>query len=196
MPFNFMLVGHARKPMNTPSSPQRVKPKPLASFKKDAGKVKGEIYDRNTGRLTPPRLLKTYLDMLAQYHLHPEAKFLNGDYCDKGRTQRRTIIIRDVEMIGKEADKWEEQYYLGTDSEKQIKYGSGPREQKEFLKYVRGMMRELKWSLRKLGEEAEISYQQLSVISQGKVRIRDKTKAKIMSAIYRTKLDSTSNHML
>ena len=80
-------------------------------------------FDRMTGKSVKKIHLKTYLDILAQYHLHPETKFLNADYLDKGRTQRRHIIVSSIHHIGKEANKWEEQYYLGIKEEAQIEYG-------------------------------------------------------------------------
>ena len=55
----------------------------------------------------------TYAEALAQYHLRPEAKFLNGDFCDRGRTERRHVIATQIVHIGKEANKWEEHYFLG-----------------------------------------------------------------------------------
>ena len=62
-------------------------------------------------------------DPLAQYHLRPEAKFLNGDYCDRGRTERQHVIATRLTHIGKEANKWEEQRFLGEDEEAEIEYG-------------------------------------------------------------------------
>ncbi len=53
--------------------------------------------------------MKTYEGALAQYYLHPEAKFQNGDYLDSGVTRRRHIFATVVEHIGKEANRWEEQ---------------------------------------------------------------------------------------
>jgi hypothetical protein len=41
------------------------------------------------------------------------AKFLGGDYAEKGVTQRRHVFVEGVEYIGKEADRWEEQVALG-----------------------------------------------------------------------------------
>jgi hypothetical protein len=59
--------------------------------------------------------LKTYREVLAQYHLRPETKFLNGSYLDQGLTQRRHIVVAAIRNIGKEANHWEEQFYLGID---------------------------------------------------------------------------------
>ena len=65
----------------------------------------------------------TYAEALAQYHLRPEAKFLNGDFCDRGRTERRHVIATQLVHIGKEANKWEEQHFLGEDEDAEIEYG-------------------------------------------------------------------------
>jgi hypothetical protein len=59
----------------------------------------------------------------AQYHLRPEAKFLNGELCDRGRTMRRHLIATQIVHIGKEANKWEERYFLGEDEDAEIEYG-------------------------------------------------------------------------
>ena len=60
---------------------------------------------------------------LAQYHLRPEAKFLNGEHTDRGCTRRRHIIASRILHIGKEANKWEEQHFLGEDEEAEIEFG-------------------------------------------------------------------------
>jgi DNA-binding phage protein len=59
---------------------------------------------------------------LSDYHLHPEAKFLNADYFDRGRTVRQPVRAAAIELIGKEANRWEEQFFLGEDEEAQIVY--------------------------------------------------------------------------
>jgi hypothetical protein len=78
---------------------------------------------RGTGKAIPANELKTYAEALAQYHLRPEAKFLNGDFCDRGRTERRHVVATQLLHIGKEANKWEEQHFLGEDEEAEIEYG-------------------------------------------------------------------------
>jgi len=74
----------------------------------------------------PQAWLKTYRQALAQYHLQPEAKFANGDYLDRGPTRRRHIQAVALAHIGKEANRWEEQLYLGEDPQAQIEYGASP----------------------------------------------------------------------
>lgn len=65
----------------------------------------------------------TYAETLAQYHLRPESKFLRAEHIDRGRTERRHVIATQILHIGKEANKWEEQYFLGPDDEAAIEYG-------------------------------------------------------------------------
>jgi hypothetical protein len=70
--------------------------------------------------------LKTYAQVLAQYHLRPEAKFENGDYLDSGPTRRRHVQATQINYIGKEANRWEEQFFLGMDEDAVIEYGTDP----------------------------------------------------------------------
>lgn len=68
----------------------------------------------------------SYRRALAQYHLNPEAKFRGADYLDTGLTERRSVRVvdaADVLHIGKEANRWEEQFFLGFDPEAQTLYG-------------------------------------------------------------------------
>jgi transcriptional regulator with XRE-family HTH domain len=50
----------------------------------------------------------------------------NGDYLDRGPTRRRHIHAVALAHIGKEANRWEEQLYLGEDPQAQIEYGASP----------------------------------------------------------------------
>jgi hypothetical protein len=55
----------------------------------------------------------------------PEMKFMNGDYLDRGRTERRHIQVSGIIRIGNEANRWEEQLFTGIDKNAQIEYGEG-----------------------------------------------------------------------
>jgi hypothetical protein len=59
--------------------------------------------------------------------LRPEAKFKNGDYMDTGPTSRRHVQAAQVNYIGKEANRWEEQFFLGIDEDAAIQYSANPR---------------------------------------------------------------------
>ena len=58
-----------------------------------------------TGKPIQPEQLKTYAEVLAQYHLSCEDKFENGQFRDRGRTERRHVVATGFVWIGKEANQ-------------------------------------------------------------------------------------------
>ena len=74
------------RPRKTPE------PKPIAPYNSNPRRALSSVFDRDTGRSVEIHELKTYAEVLAQYHLSPEAKFSNGQYLDRGRTERRHVI--------------------------------------------------------------------------------------------------------
>lgn len=68
--------------------------------------------------------------------------------------------------IGKEANHWEEQFYLGFDEEKQIEYGVAPEESKRFLGNLRAQIEAA--GQRKIAGESGISRRTLTRFMQGK----------------------------
>lgn len=133
-PLNFLISFQARPRLALPTAeesavikrgrrPKRHQVKPIAPFDKDVGKASPNVFDRKKGGMVPSSDLKTCREVLAQYHLSPESKFLNGDFADRGWTKRRHVQVTDVVHIGKEANKWEEQFFMGFDEEAQIEYG-------------------------------------------------------------------------
>lgn len=99
-------------------------PKPVAPYDTNSAKAAKACFDRDTGRSIPIAALKTYAKALAQYHLRPEHKFLNGDYTDRGITTRRQIIPLAIRHIGKESNRWEERLFIGDDDGAEIDYGT------------------------------------------------------------------------
>jgi len=137
-PFNFLLSFQPRtkspivalkeqKPLSKRAAQKRLLelPRPIAPLDKDLSKAADNCFDRLTGTPMSPGDLKTYADALEYYHIHPESKFLNGDYLDRGPTRRRHVFIvsREVQHIGKEADRLEERVYLFEDDDAVIDYG-------------------------------------------------------------------------
>ena len=138
-PFGFMLSPHAdpmfpgvrpslaREEDQQPGQSRRPRAfRPIAPFDLNHAKVMKTAFDRETGEPVPAAALRTVAEVISQYHLHPESKFLNGDYLDRGVTRRRHIFATGVRHIGKEANRWEEQYFLGPDAEAQPDYGVAP----------------------------------------------------------------------
>lgn len=80
-------------------------PKPIAPFETDPSKAVEQCFDRMTGEPVTVEQLKTYAEVLAQYHLSSEDKFENGEFLDQGDTKRRHILAKSSVLIGKEANK-------------------------------------------------------------------------------------------
>lgn len=132
-PFGFLLSLRAKQDWQlreaVTSQPRRgrppkaKRPKPIATFERDLAKVAATAFDRKSGQPVPADALQTYDEAVAQYHLHPESKFLGGDYCDRGTTRRRHIRASGIRHIGKEANELERQKMLGTDGKLNPDYG-------------------------------------------------------------------------
>ena len=103
--------------------------RPAALFDRDLRTAISTAFDRETGRAIPSASLKSFREVLSQYHMHPEAKFLNGDYVDTGTTVRRHVRVAGVRNIGKEADHWEEQFFLGLDDSAEIDHAMSPEDE-------------------------------------------------------------------
>ena len=79
--------------------------KPIAPFETDPDKAVAQAFDRVTGEAIQSAQLKTYAEALFNYHLSSEDKFGNGEFLDRGKTERRLIRVDSVTLIGKEANK-------------------------------------------------------------------------------------------
>lgn len=135
-PFNFLLAFTAKRQLqsmsgNTPTKSKRGRPKkqtkiaPIAPFSKNPSVAAKNAFDRVTGKPVQTSDLMTYAEAIARYHLHPEAKFENGDYFHEGRTERRHIKAIALNYIGKESNKLEEQIFTGMIDEALLELGSG-----------------------------------------------------------------------
>lgn len=137
-PFNFLLALIAKPQSNKtfgaisenpkPGRPKKKKAvSPVAPFSKDLEQAARQAFDRETGAPVHPSELVTYREAIAQYHLHPEAKFMGGDYIDKGHTRRRHIRALAANYIGKESNRLEEQYFIGIKGDELLELRSGDR---------------------------------------------------------------------
>jgi len=104
--------------------PKMGKPvKPISPFTRDPAEAAHCAFDRESGQLIAFGQLKTCKQMLAQYHLQPESKFLNGQFLDHGTTRRRHIHSMAFIQIGKEANELDRQMYLGSEGDLNPDYG-------------------------------------------------------------------------
>ena len=171
-PFNFMLAMQAQSGLKAL--------KPVAPYHNDHTKALSLCFDRATGEKVSKHQLKTYLDVLAQYHLHPESKFFNGDYGDAGHTQRRHVSVRNVQHIGKEANKWEEQHFLGADPDAQIEYGISLEDKAHMIQI--SLQAIATHGVKSVAEAACISVRHVQKIDKGQSQPTDKTLIKLYTA--------------
>lgn len=102
--------------------------RPAAPFNRDPREVAASAFDRDTGEPLSPNRLKSVKQAIAQYHVHPEVKFRNGDHINIGMTERRHVSAICTQLIGKEANKWEVQLFIGIDEEASAVYGAAPED--------------------------------------------------------------------
>jgi hypothetical protein len=120
---------------------------PMAPFDLDLEKAVAKAFDRVTGKPIDPSMLQTYAEVLVGYPHRAEAKFLNGRPFDTGVTERRHVIATAVEFIGKEADRWEEEFYLGMSGRDAQVYDQDPKDSAQ-------AHRRLSWAIDEFGKSA------------------------------------------
>jgi transcriptional regulator with XRE-family HTH domain len=116
--------------------------RPIAPYNRDPVEAAKTCFDRETAQPISVERLKTYAQALSSYHLRPESKFENADFYDRGPTRRRHVRTLRVEYIGKESNRWEQQYYLGLDEGADIAYGSDPSRPSGHLPEIKSLVGE------------------------------------------------------
>jgi hypothetical protein len=196
-PFNFMCgfqasplaaTGEETFVIDDGSKLPRNRLRPIATYSPTSKEASTHVFDREMGKPIPADRLKTYAQALAQYHLRPEAKFGNGDYCDRGPTRRRHVQAIQISYIGKEANRWEEQFFLGMDEDAAIEYGADPNAAALF----EGLMAAVgKFNKQQLASRIGISRNSLTkILDMGCQNLSPRISQKIGSAI--TALNSNS----
>jgi hypothetical protein len=147
--------------------------KPIALFDRDLAKAVETTFDRDTGRAVSGHRLKSYADALSNYHLHPESKFLNGDYLERGPTLRRHVWVTAVQHIGKEANDWERQAVLGLDADALPAYGVGAAHPDIILRDLRPMIG--RWGLAACARAFGVSAATLRSVINGSERTTERT---------------------
>ena len=185
-PFGFMTALHGtrnvqvqsaweQEPSAKPRKLRRIRP--IAPYHKEPAAAAAVAFDRETGQAVPARQLATYREALAQYHLHPEAKFLGGDFIDRGPTRRRHIQVLGITYIGKEANRWEEQFFLGADEGAVISYGAAPWDREAVEERVRQACH--KHGQRAMARASKSSLRDVSMIMGGGRKVSQRTLARL-----------------
>jgi DNA-binding phage protein len=156
-------------------------PSAVAPYDNNPVCAAAKCFDRNTGKAVPTSVLKTYREAMADYAWHPESKFENAGRDDIGVTQRRYIEAIGVEYIGKEANRLEEQFFLGESLEAHIEYGGHPEGQQRLMRTLVGAARS--YGIGNIAKAAQISRQQLHAILSGDAEPKRKTVARLNLAL-------------
>lgn len=133
-PFNFLLTFQCRPVLFLAAEDmdaaawvaahRSAERKPTAPFDRNPFKAARNAFDRETGKPVPVQWLKTYSQVLAQYHQHSEAPFRGGSYVQRGTLSRRHVQAIAIRHIGKEAHNWEQASYIG-ENEEPATFGGG-----------------------------------------------------------------------
>ncbi len=165
-------------------------PRVVSPYDKDLDVAVSQCFDRETGRTVDKGELRTYRRALAQYHLNPERKFHHADYTDSGTTERREIHVRTVQHIGKEANRWEDQFFLGYDPEAQVDYGPKPDTYRSLrAQALKGCE---PFGVMEVSRAAAVSHGVVSEFLRGKVHPSVQTLNKILAAL--PQLDEARQH--
>ncbi len=174
-PFNFLISFQAS---TSPHSDPR--PKPIAPYDSNSSKAARKCFCRETGLPVPASQLQNYRQALRQYHLHPESKFENGEPFDIGPTRRRHVEVTAVRHIGKEANKWEEQFHLGFDEDEQMDYGTPPAG----VCGLDAVLRKTGIGQRRLANESGLARETIAKMCRGE-QVRKTTAAQVWNAVSR-----------
>lgn len=141
-------------------------PAPTAPYDRNPKKASQQAFDRRHRNLKiPSRWLISYADALSDYHLQPENKFLGGEVRrGGGRLKRRHIVVTGVQSIGKEAEGWEEQLFIGGD-DAEILYGLTPQARAAHLRSIR--MARKRFSVRKFMKAAQVTDRTIAAAASG-----------------------------
>ena len=156
-------------------------PAVVAPFDDDPVRAAKKCFDRRSGRPVPPSILATYREAIADYHLHSKSKFDNADTTTRGLTERRHLQAVAVEYIGKEANRWEDQFHLGEMPEAQIEYGTSPKDKRQLVRLIGRAAR--KFGICVLADTAGLSRQQLSAVLARNSQPRPQTIKELLRAI-------------
>jgi hypothetical protein len=149
-------------------------PSPAAPFDKDPAKAARQAFDRSLRDTPIPiRWLQSYARTLSKYHLHPEAKFLGGDWTEAGALRRRHVLAIAFPAIGKEADHLEEELGRSEDDEAENEIGLSLVDRVRLVAVI--MAAKKRFGVRALRRAAGVSDHTISKAISGFAIVPDRT---------------------
>lgn len=110
---------------------------PVAPFHQDREQAIAQAFDRVTGEPISCDQLQTYAEMLFNYPHRQESKFHNGGPFQRGLTRPRHVVAGETHYIGKEADRWEEDFLIGTGFDPTTQFGRNPNDDEDLFDAIR-----------------------------------------------------------
>lgn len=180
-PFGFLLLMQCHKlellAFGDPEALARwrkfkAEPAPTAPYDRNTKKAAKNAFDRHHQDLrVPQRWLQSYSDALSDFHLQPENKFFGGEVRgNSGPLIRRKIVVTASQMIGKEADGWEEQQYVGSD-DAAILYGLTSEVRAAHVEAIR--IARARFSVRKFTKAARVTDRTIAAALSGRKLVSD-----------------------
>ena len=159
-------------------------PAPAAPYDRSSKKARKSAFDRRHRNLRiPVRWLISYADALSDYHLQPENKFRGGELRrNSGQLHRRHIVATAAQSIGKEADGWEEQLYIGAD-DAELLYGLTPQVRAAHIQTIR--MARQRFSVRKFTRAAKVTDRTIASALSGQNLVSDAVLVRLAEAASR-----------
>lgn len=147
-------------------------PSPTAPYDEDTIEAAKHAFDRGQrDRAVPERWMISYAAALSDYHLHPESKFHGGGRrLGSGILRRRHIVAAGINHIGKEADRWEEQTYIGGEDD-EISYGLTPVDRHTMIENIQ--LARKRFSVRTFTKLAGVTDRTVAAAISGKDLVSD-----------------------
>lgn len=177
-PFNFLFTLFAG------NDSLRNTVKAVAPYDKDHDLAFGKAFDRMTGKPVNLDSLKNYAEALAQYHLHPEAKFHGGNYVDQGHTLRRHVhALPQPRYIGKEADRIEERFFGVVGGTADIVYNGANGSKSISVNQLSSMAKGIKFT--EIARQTGLSAKHVSNLINGRTKGSGSTARKLIIMLKR-----------
>lgn len=146
-PFGPLYMLHAKRRMFdhtgieslTGANPEAIHP--IAPFHPDRDMAVSLAFDRISGEPVAADRLQTYADALFNYPYRPESKFANGEAFQRGLTVPHHVAASEIHYIGKEADRWEEDFLIGLGFDPMTYFGRDPNDAAQLYTEIRAAVR-------------------------------------------------------
>jgi len=114
-----------------------------------------------------------------------------GEWTESGPLRRRHVHVAAVQHIGKEADRWEEQTYVGAEEDdRAIEYGLTAETRAGLLELIRAAR--VKFKLKRLAKAARVSDNTITALLAVGALPRDRVLTRVAEAVDRLENDAAA----